>query len=274
MGENHKTFGDFERDGWSDENLCQTYHERFAKLTHQAIPSLLDAAMVRPGATVLDVATGAGYAAQAARERGAITAGIDFSAAQIALARSTYPDIDFQIDNAETLSFNDATYDAVFSNFGILHFPNPKQFLKEAFRILRPGGNLAFTAWRAADGPSGFGIVLNALSTYGSFDVGLPQGPDFFQFSDADYCQESLSHCGFEEIVSTSLQLVWEIEDPDDLCETIMQATVRTATIIRHQSKEAQSAIMSDIRTRVRAFADRGKFSVPMPISLCRASHP
>lgn len=272
MGENQKTFGDFERDGWSDENLCQTYHERFAQLTQQAIPSLLDAAMVRPGSTALDVATGAGYAAQAARERGAITTGVDFSVTQIGLARNTYPDVNFQVGNAEALSFSDSTYDAVFSNFGILHFPNPDQFLKEAFRILRPGGNLAFTVWRPSDDPSAFGIVLNALSTHGSFDVELPQGPDFFQFADPDYSQKRLEHCGFEQIASTSLQLIWELEDPDDLCDAITQATVRTAAIIRHQSEDAQNAIMADVRSKVRAFADHGKFLVPMPVSLCRAS--
>ena len=54
-----QSFGDFEHAGWSDKQLCEAYHERCRNLTQQSVLSLLD------------VATGAGYAAEAARERGA-----------------------------------------------------------------------------------------------------------------------------------------------------------------------------------------------------------
>ena len=66
-----QSFGDFEHARWSGKQLCEAYHERCRNLTQQSAPSLLDVARARPGSAVLDVATGAGYAAEAARERGA-----------------------------------------------------------------------------------------------------------------------------------------------------------------------------------------------------------
>ena len=80
-------FRDFEHVGWGDPSLCERYDALLSTVTVQCISALLDAAGVRAGANVLDVATGAGYVASAAAERGAKALGVDFSAAQVALAR-------------------------------------------------------------------------------------------------------------------------------------------------------------------------------------------
>ena len=274
MTDTRQTFGEFEYAGWSDRQLCQTYHTRFADLTSQSIPALLDAARARPGSAVLDVATGPGYAAEGARQRGAATTAIDFSAAQVELAEATYPGIDFQIGDAGDLKFDDLAFDAVVSNFGILHFPTPERFLAEAFRVLRPGGSIAFSAWRNGGSASGFGIVLDALSRHGQLDVGLPDGPAFFQFADPQYCHSALSACGFESIDTAPLDLVWEVADPGELFDAVSSATVRTAAVLRRQTDDARAAIAAAIASGVRAFARGDKFLVPMPVALTRASRP
>jgi protein-L-isoaspartate O-methyltransferase len=80
------SFRDFEHQGWSSEDVALGYHDYLSPITTQAIGALLDAAGVRQGTRVVDVATGAGYAAAAAADRGAEVIGVDFSATQIALA--------------------------------------------------------------------------------------------------------------------------------------------------------------------------------------------
>ena len=65
-------------------------------------------------------------------------------------ARDTYPGIDLRIVDAADLAFDDETFDAVISNFGIIHFARPERFLDEALRVVRAGGNIAFTEWRGA----------------------------------------------------------------------------------------------------------------------------
>jgi ubiquinone/menaquinone biosynthesis C-methylase UbiE len=153
------SFRDFEHQGWSTEAIATAYHDRLSPLMTQAIEALLVATGVTPGAWVADVATGAGYAAAAALARGAEVVGIDFSSTQIALARQLYPDIEFREGDAGALPLPDDSFDAVISNFGMPHFPDPDAFLREAFRVLRSSGRVAFSAWASSQECIGFRSV-------------------------------------------------------------------------------------------------------------------
>src|SRR5690349_9411477 len=83
------------------------YHRHLSRLTTQSSEALLDAADVGSGMNLLDVATGAGYVAAAAARRGAEVVGVDFSDAQVGLARATYPALRFEQADAEALPFPD-----------------------------------------------------------------------------------------------------------------------------------------------------------------------
>ena len=106
---------------------------------------------------MLDVATGAGYVAALAKRRGAQPVGLDFSEAQVKLARSTYPDVEFRRGDAQALPFEAEIFDAVAIGFVLNHLPEPEQAFREAFRVLRSGGRMAFTVWAAPKQGEGFG---------------------------------------------------------------------------------------------------------------------
>jgi ubiquinone/menaquinone biosynthesis C-methylase UbiE len=89
---------------------------------------------------VLDVATGPGLAAAAARVRGAMAIGVDVSPGMVALARRAHPGIEFQVAEVVALPFPDRSFDAVICNFGLGHFPEPEAALAECVRVLVPGG--------------------------------------------------------------------------------------------------------------------------------------
>src|SRR5271163_2855691 len=160
-----KAVRDFEHAGW--QRAAAHYTTTFARATRRFIDDLLDSARVGAGMRVLDLACGPGLVTSAAAERRALPVGLDFSSAMVALARADHPGIRFEEGDAEVLPFADETFDAVVANFGIHHVPDPIRALREARRVLRPGGRVAFTSWAAPAENIAWRLLFEAISTHG-----------------------------------------------------------------------------------------------------------
>jgi ubiquinone/menaquinone biosynthesis C-methylase UbiE len=264
-------FREFEHAGW--EQLPQDYHKGFAQLTTQAIPALLEAVQVRRETRLLDVATGPGYVAAAAAERGANVVGMDFAEAMVAEARRRYPKIRFQEGDAEQLPFPDGTFDAVTMNFGMLHLANPEAAAGEARRVLREGGRFAFTVWAKPEQARGLGVVLQAIQRHGNPNVSLPSGPPFFRFSEPAESLRMLEAAGFALARAGIVPQTWCLDSADDLFEFMMRSTVRTGALLRAQSREALDAIRADVRqAALSCRRSDGKIAIPMPAMLSSAA--
>jgi len=216
---------------------------------------------------VLDVACGPGYVAAAAVSRGAQSTGIDFSSEMVSEARIRYPGVDFREGDAEALSFDDSSFDAVVLNFGMLHLGRPEQALREAHRVLRPGGRIAFTVWDTPDKAVGFGIVISAIQKYGDLNVPIPAGPPFFRFSDPEESKRVLNEAGFINVVVTHVPQTWRLASPDALFEVMYNGSVRNAALLRGQKPE----VLEKIRNEIRVEVERAGNEFPMPAVLSSA---
>jgi ubiquinone/menaquinone biosynthesis C-methylase UbiE len=234
----------------------------------------LDAVSARHGVRVLDVATGPGYVAATAAERGASVVGVDFSAAMVAQARRRCSAIEFREGDAEALPFVDESFDAVVMNFGLLHLGRPEKALAEMHRVLRSGGRTGFTVWAKPEEAVGFGIVLRAIEAHGDLNVSLPPGPPFFRFSDPKECDRALLDAGFKNPDVRQVPQMWQLRSPDALFEIMQEATVRTAGLLRAQTKEALSAIRIAIREAVINYQKGNVIQLPMPAVLASAVKP
>lgn len=269
-------FRAFEQAGWKDPDTVAGYHAHLACVTTQSIDALLDAANVGRGLRVLDVATGAGYVAAAAARRRAEPVGIDFSAAQIRMARAHYPGLRFGQADAEALPFAPETFDAVVNAFGMCHLPSPALALAlaKALRVLQPGGRVAFSVWDALERTIGFGAVYAAVRAHGSMDVGLPAGPNFFLFSDPDTCCQALCGAGFVDPSFRQVPQMWRMDSPDKLFERVSRGTVRASATLRAQTASAQRAIRTALRETVAPSQRGGHFELPMPAIIAAAVKP
>jgi SAM-dependent methyltransferase len=137
-------FDTFEAEGW--EEKAAAYERFFGVITGRVVEPLLAAASVGVGTRVLDVATGPGWVAARAAERGASVVGIDVAEAMIARAQSAHPGLEFRRADAHELPFADASFDAVVGNLAIMHLSRPERAMTEFVRVLRPGGWLVLTA--------------------------------------------------------------------------------------------------------------------------------
>jgi SAM-dependent methyltransferase len=119
-------------------------------LMQEWAPRVAEAAAIRPGDRVLDVACGTGVltreAARRAGPTGAVT-GLDLSPEMLAVAARLNPELQWRQGSGQSLPFPDQSFDAVVSQFGLMFFPDPVAGLREMMRVLVPGGRLAVAVW-------------------------------------------------------------------------------------------------------------------------------
>ena len=166
---------EFERSSWN--RIAAGYETSFATATTEFIPVLLDAVGIASGHRVLDVCCGSRRTASAAALRGAVVNGLDFSHAMLEVARRECASVTFDEGDAETLPYAENTFDAVVSNFGMHHVPRAILALREAHRVLRPGGQIAFTVWASRAENIMLGLIHDAVERHG--DVNCTIRVDF-----------------------------------------------------------------------------------------------
>jgi SAM-dependent methyltransferase len=177
--------------------------------------AVLEAAELGEGEVVLDVGCGAGATTLAAAWRvgpGGRAVGVDISGALVELARRRAGEdgiegVDFLLGDAQTQAF-DPRFDAIVSRFGVMFFPDPVAAFTNLRGALKPGGRLAFAAWRS---PEDNPLALLPLCAAAPL---LPDPPRFetdapgrFAFADRARIQTILSSSGWREVAITPLDV-------------------------------------------------------------------
>lgn len=134
------------------------------------------AARLPAGATVLDVGCGAGRATRWFVQHGYNVTGVDFSDTMLKLARQAAPEATVLSMDIRAVDFANATFDAVWSSFSIIHIPklDVARTLRSWHRVLKPAGVLTIVTslgedaeqvrdeWlTAADGSTGHQIFFH-----------------------------------------------------------------------------------------------------------------
>lgn len=267
------------------QRVVDAYSAGFGPLTSQSVPTLLEKGGFGNGLSaasqhaILDVATGQGPVIDAAISKAKSTkvdakfTALDFSSNFLQLAKRNletfHPDtsIDWIEGDAQAMPFDNEVFTSVCCNFGILHLSDPDLFLSESYRILKPGGRLAFSAWSAPPATEGFGLILGAVNDVGNPNVDLPEGPPFFRFSNADEIQRSLQDVGFEDIDVTTVETMeWNnVGSADDLYEILLEGTARTRELLRAQTPEETDAIQKELQTKYLEITEGGLRPLRMP---------
>src|SRR6185503_4070540 len=125
--------------------------------TLQLVGELLaEACDLRWDERVLDVAAGNGNATLAAARRGCRVTSTDYVSELLdrgaERARAERLPVEFKVADAESLPFEDASFDAVLSTFGVMFSPDQARAASELARVCKPGGRIGLANWT----PEGF----------------------------------------------------------------------------------------------------------------------
>jgi ubiquinone/menaquinone biosynthesis C-methylase UbiE len=266
-------FNAFEAAGW--EGKAAGYDHFFGAFTSRLVDPLLDAAEVGPGVGMLDVASGPGYAAARAAERGASVVGVDIAEAMTALASRLHPQVEFVQGDAEALPFTDESFDAVVGNFALLHLGRPEQAAAEFVRVLKAGGRLALTVWDAPKHARFLGVFLDAVAAAGAGPPDeIPHGPPFFRFSDEHEFARLLTDQHLEDVQVRTVAFSHSFGSPDEYWHGLLGGTVRMSALVLGQTEEVQREIRVAFDRLVEPYAVDDRVELPVSVKLASGRKP
>jgi SAM-dependent methyltransferase len=129
----------------------------------QWAPILCDAAGIRAGRNVLDVACGTGIVARTAAERAgaARVTGIDLNDAMLTVARRARADIDWRQGDAADLPLPGRSFDAVVCQMALMFFPDRIGALREMGRVAARSGTVAVLVPASLDAQPAYGPFVD-----------------------------------------------------------------------------------------------------------------
>lgn len=265
-------FNAFEASGW--EEKAGGYDRLVGHVTSRFAGPLLDAANVAQGSRVLDLATGPGYVAAQAAERGASVVGVDVAAAMVSLAKRLHPGIEFREADVHELPFEDGSFDAVVGNFLIMHLGRPEQALAGFVRVLRPGGRIALTAWDFPERSRLLGLFLDAVAEAGATAPDeLPPGPDVFRFSADDEFDALMRAQGLEDRGVERVELTHRVATADELWAGFLAGSLRVAVLITTQPAQMQQRIRAAFDRLVEEYRRDDGLELPVSAKLASGAY-
>jgi ubiquinone/menaquinone biosynthesis C-methylase UbiE len=161
--------------------------------------------MVAPGEgdRLLDVGCGPGTLALVAAGRVAAVDAIDFSENMVAILRQRATDagltnISPVLGDGQNLPYEDATFDAAFSMFGLMFFPDRAKGYGEIFRTLKPGGRACVSSWAPVKQSPLMQVMFGALR---AINPDLPEPKtDIDSLENPDLLAAELAEAGFKGV--------------------------------------------------------------------------
>lgn len=190
-------------------SAAEVYDQLFpAALFNEWAPRVAELAGIKPGMRVLDVACGTGVlslvVADLAKPDGSVV-GLDLNSGMLDVAMRKAPRIEWREASAESIPFEDGTFDAVVSQFGLMFFTDKVLAIREMFRVLQPAGNLAIAVWDSLENVTGYAAVTRLLGRlFGDSAAESLRVP--YSLGDVQNLRSLFSDAGVPDVEVTTLE--------------------------------------------------------------------
>lgn len=227
------------------EKAAENYERYFVPVIGAPVAAdLVEAATLRPGDRVLDVACGTGavtrLAAEAVGPEGTVS-GLDPNPAMLAVAReaaSNGASIDWHRAPAEEIPLHDDSFDVVLCGMGLQFFSDRAAGLREIRRVLVPGGRLV--ASLPGPTPRPLAIMADALARHvGPGSAGFAHA--VFSLHDAGELRGLLTDAGFQDVDVRSAVKNFALPAPEDFLWQYVRSTPLAAAVaeVDDESRDA-----------------------------------
>lgn len=187
LGEADQALKTKHRAVWASGNYASVVND----IVHELGPILVEAAGIKSGDLVLDVAAGTGNAAIPAAQTGAQVIASDLTPELMEVGKRWAAEVGVELTwetaDAEALPYGDGVFDAVLSCLGVMFAPHHQPAADELVRVCRPGGTIGLIAWT----PAGFiGQMFATMKPYAPPPPPGAQPPPLW--GDEDHVRELL----------------------------------------------------------------------------------
>lgn len=260
--------------GWNDHT------SEIRAWLRQASDAMLDMAGISPGASVLDVAAGAGDQtldiAQRIGPTGRVLA-TDLSAAILALAQKNarqagFNNVQTLVADGEALPVEPASFDAVVCRLGLMFFPDPLQGLRGMHRALRPGGGICTMVFSRPDRNPCLGILMSTALKHAGQPARDPLQPGgLLSLGKPGLIDEMLRAANFQNIASTALEAPFHLPTARHYLDFVRASASPIQQILGRLTPDAADNAWAEMEERLGVFTTADGWVGPNELLLTAA---
>jgi len=243
----------------------QAWWETFERGAQKVSDRLVELAEIKPGDTVLDIATGIGEPAITAAKRvkpnGKVVA-TDISPQMITIAKTRAKSLgldsimEFRESDAEKLDFPKSTFNAVLSRWGLMFLPNLPVALTTIRQLLIPNGRLSAAVWAPPSKVPLLDLAFSAVRKQINAPAPPPGTPGPFALANAEALKQSFSQAGFKDIQVQTLQITFGFDSPETYTRFQQQITAPIQVMLANQTEERKKQVWDSVTEAVGQYAD------------------
>jgi SAM-dependent methyltransferase len=266
--------------GWSA--VAPDWAELADRIDRQLGPAaewIMQALALVPGERVLELAGGPGtvslLAARAVGPEGHVIYS-DFAEPMVAAARERLErervtNVEYRVMDAEAMDVPDGSVDAVACRMGFMLMADPAAAMREAGRVLAPGGRIALAVWAEAESNPWAVLPMRVVASELDTPPPSPDAPSMWSLADPARLRGALAQAGFDSIRIEALDGTNDFDSMDQWTETNRRLAGPLRAVMANLEEEKRSAIEERMREAVRPY-ERPDGSISMPQRMLAAS--